>query len=126
MLWRYWCSAPTSYPRLLVRLAGRGTPSINFAAGWNRRFAAICRFPLHAGHCQIGQISHRSLEPPFNVSPDGISAGERSELADIWNQVGQTHEIDDHSDEPPPVNDSLLPMSPPSAPTDSSVDANLN
>jgi TatA/E family protein of Tat protein translocase len=61
-----------------------------------------------------------------NVSPDGVSAGERSELADIWDQVEQTHEIDDHSHEPRPVNESLGPMGPPSAPTDSSVDANLN
>jgi TatA/E family protein of Tat protein translocase len=58
-----------------------------------------------------------------NVSPDGVSAGERSELADIWDQVGQTHKIDDHFHEP--VNDSLRPVGPPSA-TDPSVDANLN
>jgi sec-independent protein translocase protein TatB len=61
-----------------------------------------------------------------NVSPDRVSGGERSELADIWDQVEQTHEIDDHSHEPRPVNESLGPMGPPSAPTDSSVDANLN
>ena len=61
-----------------------------------------------------------------NVSPDSVNADERSDLADIWDQVGQTHDLDDHSHEPPPLNDSLLPMGPPSAPTDSSVDANLN
>ena len=57
-----------------------------------------------------------------NVSPDGVCAGERSELADIWDQVGQTHEIDD----PSPDRHSLGSISPPSASTDSSVDANLN
>jgi hypothetical protein len=60
-----------------------------------------------------------------NVSPDDVSARERSDLADIWDQVGQTHEIDDHSHELRPVNDSLRPPGPPSA-TDPSVDANLN
>ena len=60
------------------------------------------------------------------VSPDGVSAGERSELAEIWDQVGQTHQIDDPPPDPRPVNDSLGSLGPPSAPADPSVDANLN
>jgi TatA/E family protein of Tat protein translocase len=61
-----------------------------------------------------------------NVSPDGVSAGERSDLADIWDQVGQAHQIDDPPPDPRPVNDSPRPTGPPSSPTDPSVDANLN
>jgi TatA/E family protein of Tat protein translocase len=66
-------------------------------------------------------LSHLS-----KVSPDGVSAGERSELAEIWDQVGQTHQIDDPSPDPRPVNDSLGSLGPPLASTDPSVDANLN
>lgn len=59
-----------------------------------------------------------------NLSPDG--AGERTELAEIWDQVGQTKEIEDPSSDPRPVNDSLGSMGPPSTPMDPSVEANLN
>ena len=59
-----------------------------------------------------------------NLSPDG--AGERTELAEIWDQVGQTKEIDDPSSDPRPVNGSLGSMGPQSTPMDPSVDANLN
>jgi TatA/E family protein of Tat protein translocase len=61
-----------------------------------------------------------------NVSPDGVSGGERSELAEIWDQVEQIHEIDDPSPDPRPMNDSLRPTGPQSKPMDTSVDANLN
>jgi Sec-independent protein translocase protein TatA len=61
-----------------------------------------------------------------NVSPDGVSGGERSELAEIWDQLEQTHEIDDPSPDPRPMNDSLRPTDPQSKPMDTSVDANLN
>jgi TatA/E family protein of Tat protein translocase len=59
-----------------------------------------------------------------NVSVDSVSGGERSELADIWDQLEQTHEIDDPSPDPPP--DSLRPTGPQSKPMDTSVDASLN
>jgi TatA/E family protein of Tat protein translocase len=59
-----------------------------------------------------------------NVSVDSVSGGERSELAEIWDQLEQTHEIDDPSPDPPP--DSLRPTDPQSKPTDTSVDASLN
>ena len=61
-----------------------------------------------------------------NVSPDRVSGGERSELAEIWDQLEQTHEIDDPSPDPRPMNDSLRPTGLQSKPMDTSVDANLN
>jgi sec-independent protein translocase protein TatB len=82
--------------------------------------------PSTADVARLAQSPTALLNHLSKVSPDGVSAGERSELADIWDQVGQTHESDDHSHEPRPVNDSSGSLGPPSAPTDPSVDAYLN
>jgi sec-independent protein translocase protein TatB len=82
--------------------------------------------PSTADVARLAKSPTALLNHLSKVSPDGVSAGERSELAEIWDQVGQTHQIDDPPPDPQLVNDSFGSLGPSSAPTDPSVDANLN
>ena len=81
--------------------------------------------PSTADVARLAKSPTALLNHLSNVSPEGVSAGERTDLADIWDQVGQAHEVDDPTPDARPVNDSSPPTGPQS-PMDTSVDANLN
>jgi sec-independent protein translocase protein TatB len=73
---------------------------------------------------RLAQSPTSLLHRLSNVSVDTVRGGERSELAEIWDQLERTPEIDDPSPDPPP--DSLRPTGPQSKPMGTSVDPNFN